>query len=90
MKEEEGEKVPALDEDPEVEDFWDPVWRGFLFLHSTRQCAFGPNPIQLSEVLAYLALFPSPDPQEFAHCVRALDSAYLSWWQERNETKEKK
>lgn len=78
---EDPENYPILKGRPEIwpDLFW--VWEAFSFLSSSRQMGFnGPQPISLTEILAYAEFrgIHSPDErEELLHHVQKLDSQYL-------------
>lgn len=51
--------------------------KAFNTLSSTRQYGMGPNPITLTEILAYLTIWDVDDRDEFIHHMLAMDSAFL-------------
>ncbi|MBN8998072.1 MAG: hypothetical protein J0H54_01430 [Rhizobiales bacterium] len=57
---------------------WQPLWRAFLELHSTRGEGFaGPVPISFAEIEAYVRLMRLPlEPRHIA-VIRAIDNAWM-------------
>lgn len=55
------------------------IARAYNFLASRRTCGMGPNPIQLSEIKAFVDLFglPSIHLYEFVHLIGLIDQKYL-------------
>jgi hypothetical protein len=51
--------------------------KAFNVLSSTRQFGMGPNPIQLTEILAYIELFGTEDTESLIQYVLRMDEAYL-------------
>ena len=51
--------------------------KGFDTLNATRQFGMGPNPIQLSEILAYLQVFETDDVEVFIHYLLLMDQSFL-------------
>lgn len=58
------------------------VWEGFLTISASRQMGFnGPQPISLSEVLAFLhyrGIEDQEEREEFVTLVQALDQVYMA------------
>lgn len=50
----------------------------------------GPSPIQISEMQAYLALFPHDEPGFFVRAIQALDREWLTDAAVKSEAKMKK
>jgi len=70
---------------PELYDDLVFVWEGFLALALTRQTG---NPIQFSEIESWLNLNEIELPgtrQEFAHFIRVMDAAYITFFREKNK-----
>lgn len=73
---------PILSSKPEIftDLIW--VWEGFLTLSSARQLGFnGPQPISLSELLAFLQYRGIEDPEdreEFVTLVQSLDQVFMA------------
>ena len=61
--------------------------QAFNVLSSTRQYGMGPNPIQLTEILAYLKLFGSSDYRTLIKYVLKMDEAYLTGKAKKQEQK---
>jgi len=47
---------------------------------SSRQFGFGPNPILLSDILAYCQIAEMQEPDEFLVVIKALDAAWIENW----------
>ena len=79
---EDPSSYPILNSRPEMfsELVW--VWEGFLTISASRQMGFnGPQPISLSEVLAFLTYRGISDPEEreqFLTLVQALDQVFIA------------
>lgn len=52
--------------------------RAFRTLSGTRQFGMGPNPITLTEILAYLKIWGSDDTETFIKYILLMDEAYLN------------
>lgn len=72
-----GKPVPALSRKPELHDDLLEIWEAFWVLHRTRDIGFGPGFIKLTEIAAYLELFPQTRPEFFIRSIQALDRIYL-------------
>jgi len=60
------------------------IWEGFTALALTRQTG---NPIQFAEIEAFLNIngIENLDTrQEFAHLIRVMDSAYITFFRKQN------
>jgi len=62
--------------------------KGYNVLSSCRSIGFGLNPISMSDIMAYLALFPTYDIEAFVMVVKELDHYELSKKEERNGEQE--
>lgn len=76
------EDFPVLSSRPELWADLTWVWEAFTYLSSGRQMGFnGPQPIALSEILAYAefrAITCPDEREELLHHVQKLDAVYLS------------
>lgn len=62
--------------------------RAFDLLSSTRQYGMGPNPIQLSQILAYIQLYGCGEETEtFVEYLMRMDTAYLEAHAQKQERK---
>lgn len=68
----------ALENRPEFFDWMREYFDAFDILSATRTYSMGPNPISLSEMLAYLSIYGSDDPHRLIQYVLKMDSAYLT------------
>lgn len=59
--------------------------RAFNVLHATRQSGMGPNPIQLTEILAYLQIYGTDDVDRFVKYIQYMDNAYLEAYAKKAE-----
>ena len=88
-----GEKVEALDNEPELYPDVQFVWSAFGELSSSRTYGFGhPNPVQIGEIKAWLdlnAVTDLEDRREIVLLVQAMDRTYLSFAQEQTKSKNK-
>ena len=76
---ESGVLPPALRDRPQVPNDLDDVVTAFKCLHRTRSTGFSSNPIPLQEIVAYCALFGTPDDlDEFVGLLQEMDSEYLT------------
>ena len=66
-------------------------WQAYGILHSRRQFSDGPQPLQLQEIVAFLALEGRHIPKElvpkFCRLIRGMDTVYLDFWTERENAK---
>lgn len=84
----EGKTAHALDSKPaEINIVTSPFWEAFWFLHRTRGFDFNGNPMALpiSEMKAWLDLFPDYDIKEFIELISAMDTTYLNFMSEKIE-----
>ncbi len=85
----EGLRCTPLDERPNL--FFDvlDVLEAFWVLNAGRNFSeFGPLPLQLSEIQAYIELFaPSRDIRLMVQWIYAMDGAFLTHSQERQEAR---
>lgn len=68
---------PALEKKPELHEWMREYLSAFYILNSTRQYGFGPNPITLTEMSAYLQLYGASDPESFIEYVLKMDEEFL-------------
>jgi len=68
---------PALEKKPELYDWMREYLSAFYTLNNTRQYGFGPNPITLTEMSAYLQLYGASDPESFIEYLMKMDEAFL-------------
>jgi hypothetical protein len=61
--------------------------KAFNVLSSSRQYGMGPNPIQLTEILAYIELFGTSDKMSLIQYVLRMDEAYLTTKAKQQEQK---
>lgn len=77
----EGIVSSAIRDQPHLDIAEQWLWVGFQTLHMSRpSTGFGPGPIPLSEIVAYVELMqiaPGDDRQEFMQIMRTLDKTYL-------------
>ena len=78
----------ALESRPVVYDWMVEYLKAFDTLNATRQFGMGPNPIQLSEILAYLQVFETDDPEVMIHYTLLMDQSFLTAQAEKR-TREK-
>lgn len=76
--EESGLTPKALENRPVMHEWMKEYTTGFSILSSTRQYGMGPNPIQLSEILAYLKLYGAEDMEAFIENILLMDASFLS------------
>jgi len=63
------------------------VWRAFGELHRSRQTGFGPSPLSVHEVTAWMSLHDVEDEIEFFELIQAMDETWLAWATEQNKDK---
>lgn len=72
-----GLSPQSLEDKPDLHEWMVEYLNGFEVLNRTRQMGMGIQPIQLSEILAYLQIFGTLDAERFVTHVVTMDSAYL-------------
>jgi hypothetical protein len=72
-----GKPVPALSRKPDIPEDMEWIWEAYWVLHRSRDIGFGPGFIKLSEIAAYLEIFPTRNPAFFVTCIQELDRVYL-------------
>lgn len=79
MELETGNTPKALQDQPKVYGLVKEVVDAFQILHRHRSAGMAPNPIQLSEVVAYINLYgpPSTDIDLFLSLITVVDNVYL-------------
>jgi hypothetical protein len=82
---------PILNNRPELFSDLSWIWEGFMVLSVSRQIGMsGPQPITMSDVLAYCdfeQVRHPDDREEFLHHIQKLDQLYMADWRARNPTK---
>lgn len=73
-----GTEPKALENRPMMYEWMKEYFKAFNTLSQTRQFGMGPNPISLSEILAYISIFGTDDREAFVHHVLMMDEAFLS------------
>lgn len=63
--------------------------QAFYVLNGTRQSGMGPNPITLTEMLAYLQLYGTEDKDAFIEYMLKMDASFLSVKAKQAERKTK-
>ncbi len=68
------------------------IWVAYHRLDQTRGMGLnGPEPIQMSEIVAYFSLFPTASQEQrelIVRCVQAMDMALFGWRRERQKAAE--
>lgn len=94
MQEKEGIEIPSLNNIPEVESLNYLFWSAFHTLSKTRIRNNGfPQPIQVSEILAYAELLDIDDPDDRADLlamILVLDEMWLEDAEKKRIAAEKK
>lgn len=67
----------ALDSRPEIYPWMGEYVEAFTLLGSKRPSGFGPSPISLSDIHAYVLMFGCSDLIQFIRLITDMDSAYL-------------
>lgn len=83
-----GQKVQAIENKPALFADLQGVWNAFMCLHRSRGVGFVPNPISMSDLLAYFELFGPDDPDErmeIAAFIWFLDDVFLKWAKEKSD-----
>lgn len=77
---EKGKAIPALENQPEIYDDLFDVWQAFQDLNNSRTAGFDVNPIQISQIEAWLRLHRITDyeeQQDYFYLIRKLDDEWL-------------
>ena len=75
-----GIKVKALEEEPILEDDLIPIYNAFQYLSATRTVSMaGLNPLQPSEVKAWLELYDVYEREEWYELIMLLDREWLEF-----------
>lgn len=78
-----GRGLPTpLDEEPELLPGLEVFWNAWNSLHSMRPCGFGPAPLPLADIAAYLELRSIRDPDlkaDYLELLLAMDATWLGW-----------
>lgn len=81
-----GESTP-LDNVPEIDPDWMIVWESWKAVDSSRQSSgFGPCPVSVQDIVAYLDLICIDDAEErlqFFRLIKALDVQWLNYHSEQ-------
>jgi len=88
----EGKPTPAMDNRPELYEDLQDVWLAFSELNQGRSYGFGPNPISMRDIQAWLAMSDITDADEkmdFLYLIRAMDVAWLKWFAKSQEARRK-
>lgn len=83
--EDSGMSPKALENKPEIHTWMIEYIDAFEVLNQTRSYGMAPNPISLTEILAYLQLYGSSDAASFVKYILAMDEAFLSATSKRLE-----
>ncbi len=78
--EEDGTRVPILEEEPEIFPDLIPIWNAFMILSRSRQSGFGIGYIPYQEIIAYLNendIFEKIYRDEWIRWIQYLDHEYL-------------
>jgi hypothetical protein len=89
---EKGKPTPALVNRPELYPDLVRIWQGFMDLHKTRQIAFGPSAIPISEIIIWLDYQGITDIDERQECyelILAMDAAWLDWARTKQKERDK-
>lgn len=74
-----GVEPPALKNRPQLREELLVYWEGFLRLSGSRPPGFsGIAAIPISEIKAYLEMFPVAEPETFIRLIQALDKVYCN------------
>ncbi len=77
LAERSGKLPKALEQEPEVFEDMLPYWEAYGDLMHSRSIGMSVGPIPLSEIVAYLTLFPGLREDLLVRMVRELDEVYL-------------
>ena len=75
-----GKPLPvAMRDKPQLREEHADYWQAFLELSGSRTAGFGPEPIQITSVMAWCQLYGVPQERwmSFWRVLRAVDAAYL-------------
>lgn len=84
---------PILNSKPEIfrDLVW--IWEGFMCLSLSRQYGMGaPQPVSMSDVLAYCEFFHIYDPadrEDFLYHVQRMDAVFMKDFKEKNKNTNK-
>ena len=81
-----GKKCTPLEERPSLYGDLASIWKAFWQLNATRSHGMGGSqPLQLTEMKAYLELFPDFDAKDFIEIMILMDSIFLNYMGEQQE-----
>jgi hypothetical protein len=73
-----GISPKALEAKPIIHEWMREYTNAFSILHGTRQMGMAPNPIMLSEILAYLKLYGTDDTEAFIDYILHMDAIFMT------------
>lgn len=83
-----GKSVPALESQPEVHPDLVETWQAFQDLSNSRTVGFCVNPIQVSEIEAWLRIYGITEVENRVECyrlIKSLDSIWLTWSKQKQK-----
>ena len=87
IEESTGQRVAALDRQPILDRWLEPVFDAFWELCNSRASGFGsPQPIQAHDIKAWLDLndVTGENARRYYRLIRAADGEYMEWWTNKN------
>lgn len=85
-----GGDPPALRNRPDKDPWMQEYLTAFSILNQTRSYGMGPNPITLTELLAYIKVYEPLDQVQFIGYILLMDATYLGAKSKRAEREKKK
>ena len=82
-----GKRTAAIESKPDLHADLYIVWRAFGELHRSRQTGFGPSPLSVQDITAWLDLHDIDDKAEFFELIQAMDETWLTWAIEQSKGK---
>lgn len=80
-----GKRVKALESKPDIEDDMKEYIEAFGILSTQRSVGMGPNPISLTDILAYLQIYGATCIEDFMFHILQMDSTFLVKLSEKRE-----
>jgi len=80
-----GKSTPALENRPELYADLQGVWSMFWQLHCSRQYGFGPCPLAVIDITAYMKLYAVTDRIESYELIVGMDMEWLKYANSKNE-----
>jgi hypothetical protein len=84
-----NEDIPELEDQLELPETANMVWRWFIDLNNSRQSGMGVNPISYSEMLSYFALMNIAPMEWEIQAIKTLDNIALKHYAKQQEADSK-